>query len=75
MLFVQGINTLLQTLFGTRLPAAIGGSYAYMVPIVSIINDPSLVGIESPSLVLQSSGNGPSDCFGGLWPVRSRFPH
>ncbi|GAB2234666.1 hypothetical protein Drorol1_Dr00003928 [Drosera rotundifolia] len=43
MLFVQGINTLLQTLFGTRLPAAIGGSYAYMVPIVSIINDPSLL--------------------------------
>ncbi|GAB2233328.1 hypothetical protein Droror1_Dr00002549 [Drosera rotundifolia] len=50
MLFVQGINTLLQTLFGTRLSAAIGGSYAYMVPIVSIINDPSLAGIESPSL-------------------------
>ncbi|GAB2231327.1 hypothetical protein Droror1_Dr00010333 [Drosera rotundifolia] len=50
MLFVQGINTLLQTLFGTRLPAVIGGSYAYMVPIVSIINDPSLAGIESPSL-------------------------
>ncbi|GAB2230860.1 hypothetical protein Droror1_Dr00015155 [Drosera rotundifolia] len=50
MLFVQGINTLVQTLFGTRLPAVIGGSYAYMVPIVSIINDPSLAGIESPSL-------------------------
>ncbi|KAL9257757.1 Nucleobase-ascorbate transporter 2-like protein [Drosera capensis] len=50
MLFVQGINTLLQTLFGTRLPAVIGGSYAYMIPIVSIINDPSLAGIESPSL-------------------------
>ncbi|KAH9620721.1 hypothetical protein KSS87_020211 [Heliosperma pusillum] len=41
LLFVQGINTLLQTLFGTRLPTVIGASYAYMVPIISIINDSS----------------------------------
>ncbi|KAG5030927.1 hypothetical protein JHK85_014909 [Glycine max] len=30
LLFVEGINTLLQTLFGTRLPTVIGGSYAFM---------------------------------------------
>ncbi|XP_078439516.1 nucleobase-ascorbate transporter 6-like [Wolffia australiana] len=36
-LFVSGINTLLQTLFGTRLPAVIGSSYSYVVPTISII--------------------------------------
>ncbi|KAK9268090.1 hypothetical protein L1049_010529 [Liquidambar formosana] len=35
LLFVEGINTLLQTLFGTRLPTVVGGSYAFMVPIIS----------------------------------------
>ncbi|XP_058100845.1 nucleobase-ascorbate transporter 2 [Magnolia sinica] len=42
LLFVGGINTLLQTLFGTRLPTVIGGSYAFIVPIISIIHDSSL---------------------------------
>lgn len=51
LLFVEGINTLVQTLFGTRLPTVIGGSYAFMVPIVSIIRDPSLAMIEDPQLV------------------------
>ena len=45
LLFVTGIKTLLQTLFGTRLPTIMGGSYAYVVPILSIIRDPSLVQI------------------------------
>ncbi|CAH9095886.1 unnamed protein product [Cuscuta epithymum] len=44
-LFVTGINTLLQSLFGTRLPAVMGGSYTFVVPTLSIIfsgrwNDP-----------------------------------
>ena len=51
LLFVEGINTLLQTLFGTRLPTVIGGSYAFMVPIISIIHDSSLSRIEDPHLV------------------------
>jgi len=51
LLFVEGINTLLQTLFGTRLPTVIGGSYAFMVPIVSIIRDPSFAMIDDPQLV------------------------
>ncbi|XP_042519067.1 nucleobase-ascorbate transporter 1 [Macadamia integrifolia] len=42
LLFVSGINTLMQTLFGTRLPAVVGGSPAYIIPIVYIINDSSL---------------------------------
>ncbi|CAB4306644.1 unnamed protein product [Prunus armeniaca] len=46
LLFIQGINTLLQTLFGTRLPTVIGGSYAFMVPIISIIHDSSLTSIQ-----------------------------
>ncbi|KAM0864590.1 hypothetical protein ACQ4PT_043819 [Festuca glaucescens] len=45
LLFVTGINTLLQTLFGTRLPTVIGGSYAYVVPVLSIIHDRSLTQI------------------------------
>ncbi|KVH98947.1 Xanthine/uracil/vitamin C permease, partial [Cynara cardunculus var. scolymus] len=37
LLFVAGWNTLLQTLFGTRLPAVIGGSYTFVAPTISII--------------------------------------
>lgn len=51
LLFVQGINTLVQTLFGTRLPTVIGGSYAFMVPVISIIHDSSLANIENPHTV------------------------
>ncbi|KAL2930933.1 Nucleobase-ascorbate transporter 2 [Bienertia sinuspersici] len=55
LLFVQGINTLLQTLFGTRLPTVIGASYAYMVPIISIIHDSSLARIEDPHVRFNST--------------------
>lgn len=50
LLFVGGINTLLQTLFGTRLPTVISGSWAFMVPIISIIHDPSLERIPDPHM-------------------------
>ncbi|KAG9135106.1 hypothetical protein Leryth_011594 [Lithospermum erythrorhizon] len=36
LLFVSGINTLLQTLFGTRLPVVIGGSFRFIVPALFI---------------------------------------
>ncbi|KAF2284888.1 hypothetical protein GH714_031947 [Hevea brasiliensis] len=42
LLFVAGINTLLQALFGTRLPTVVGGSFAYVIPVVYIISDTSL---------------------------------
>ncbi|XP_073004526.1 nucleobase-ascorbate transporter 1 [Typha latifolia] len=42
LLFVSGINTLLQALFGTRLPTVVGGSFAYVIPILYIIRDSSL---------------------------------
>ena len=51
LLFVEGINTLLQTLFGTRLPTVVGGSYAFMVPVISIIHDSSLMEISDPHQV------------------------
>lgn len=37
LLFVAGLNTLQQTLFGTRLPAVIGGSYTFVPTTISII--------------------------------------
>ncbi|GFY88321.1 Xanthine/uracil permease family protein [Actinidia rufa] len=37
LLFVAGLNTLTQTLFGTRLPAVIGGSYTFVPTTLSII--------------------------------------
>ncbi|KAH7858282.1 hypothetical protein Vadar_021967 [Vaccinium darrowii] len=35
--FVAGLNTLTQTMFGTRLPAVIGGSYTFVPTTLSII--------------------------------------
>ncbi|KAK8576467.1 hypothetical protein V6N13_032389 [Hibiscus sabdariffa] len=37
ILFVAGLNTLLQSLFGTRLPAVIGASYTFVPTTISII--------------------------------------
>lgn len=48
LLFVSGINTLLQALFGTRLPTVVGGSFAFIIPIVYIIRDSSLMRISDP---------------------------
>ncbi|KAJ6730043.1 NUCLEOBASE-ASCORBATE TRANSPORTER 3 [Salix viminalis] len=39
MLFMTGINTLLQTMIGTRLPTVMGPSYAFVLPVLSIIRD------------------------------------
>lgn len=37
LLFVSGLNTFLQSLFGTRLPIVVVGSYTYIIPILSIV--------------------------------------
>ncbi|KAL5705082.1 N-terminal acetyltransferase [Ranunculus cassubicifolius] len=37
--FMSGINTLLQTLVGSRLPTVMGSSFAFIIPVSSIIND------------------------------------
>lgn len=39
LLFMSGINTLLQTWFGTRLPTVMGPSFAYIISVLAIIND------------------------------------
>ncbi|XP_059279259.1 nucleobase-ascorbate transporter 3 [Lycium ferocissimum] len=39
LLFTSGVNTLLQTLFGTRLPTVMGPSFAYIISALSVIND------------------------------------
>ena len=45
LLFVTGINMLLQSLFGTQLPTVIGGSYAFLIPVMAIVQDSSLAAI------------------------------
>ncbi|XP_074288424.1 nucleobase-ascorbate transporter 4 [Silene latifolia] len=37
LLFVSGLNTLCQTLFGCRTSIVVGGSYAFIIPAISII--------------------------------------
>ncbi|XP_004499100.1 nucleobase-ascorbate transporter 3 [Cicer arietinum] len=39
LLFMSGVNTLLQSWFGSRLPVVMGGSLAFVLPVMSIIND------------------------------------
>lgn len=39
LLFMAGVNTLLQTLIGTRLPTVMSASVAFMLPVLSIIAD------------------------------------
>ncbi|KAG8377656.1 hypothetical protein BUALT_Bualt08G0055600 [Buddleja alternifolia] len=39
LLFMSGVNTLLQTWFGTRLPTVMGPSFAYVVSVLAVIND------------------------------------
>ncbi|CAI0385555.1 unnamed protein product [Linum tenue] len=36
LLFLSALSTLLQTWFGTRLPVVMGGSYAFVIPAMSI---------------------------------------
>jgi xanthine/uracil permease len=48
LLFVAGINTLLQSFLGTRLPAVIGGSYTFVAPTISIVLAARYSGIADP---------------------------
>lgn len=69
LLFVSGLNTLLQTWFGTRLPTVIGGSVRFIIPSLyvafaqryyiyldpyQVIFPPFLVFLASPILLLIS---------------------
>jgi hypothetical protein len=48
LLFVAGINTLIQSFLGTRLPAVVGGSYTFVAPTISIILAGRYSGIADP---------------------------
>ncbi|KAK1642993.1 hypothetical protein QYE76_060798 [Lolium multiflorum] len=48
LLFVAGINTLLQSFLGTRLPAVIGASYTFVAPTISIVLAARYAGIADP---------------------------
>lgn len=39
LLFMAGLNTLVQTVIGTRLPTVMTASFAYVIPVLAIIND------------------------------------
>ncbi|KAL4649770.1 hypothetical protein ACB092_01G038400 [Castanea dentata] len=39
LLFMAGLNTLVQTMIGTRLPTVMTASFAYVLPVLAIIND------------------------------------
>jgi len=47
--FVSGLNTLLQTTFGDRLPIIQGGSFAFLTPTFGIIFHPELISIADPA--------------------------
>ncbi len=44
-LFVSAINTLLQTVLGSRLPAVMGNSFYFLSITLSIVNAPSIIEI------------------------------
>lgn len=52
MVFVTGINTLLQVNFGTRLPVVIGSSHTFILPILSIIFNQRYSDILNPHEVI-----------------------
>lgn len=56
LLFVSGVNTLLHSLFGTRLPSVIGGSYAFLIPATSIIHSRRYEMIHPPEQVNCNAG-------------------
>ncbi|KAJ7958111.1 Nucleobase-ascorbate transporter [Quillaja saponaria] len=39
LLFMSGVNTLIQTCLGSRLPTLMSASFAFTLPVLSIIND------------------------------------
>lgn len=39
LLFMSGLNTLLQTFVGSRLPTVMNASFAFLIPVMSIIRD------------------------------------
>jgi xanthine/uracil permease len=51
-LFVSGINTLIQTVLGSRLPTVMGNSFYFLPVILSIVNSPRIMDIGEPHEVV-----------------------
>ena len=73
LLFVNGLNTLLQTLLGTRLPTVMNPSFAFLVPVISTIRDFESQNYDNPqvrnsaglpNLLMQKRGNISIDVIG-----------
>uniref|UniRef100_A0A7C9DC33 Xanthine/uracil/vitamin C permease n=2 Tax=Opuntia streptacantha TaxID=393608 RepID=A0A7C9DC33_OPUST len=85
LLFVAGLNTLLQTTFGTRLPAVIGGSYTFVPTTISIILAGRYSDIPDPIMKFKRTMRGIQGAlivasvlqivlgFSGLWRNVTRF--
>ncbi|KAL2643374.1 hypothetical protein R1flu_010961 [Riccia fluitans] len=85
LLFVSGLNTLLQTTFGTRLPSVVGGSFAFIIPAVTIIHSPKLMAIQDNQLRFMQSMRAIQGAlisasslhivlgFSGLWGILTRY--
>jgi hypothetical protein len=54
-LFVSGINTLIQTFLGSRLPTVMGNSFYFLPVILSIVNSPRIMNIGEPHEVLTTT--------------------
>ncbi|MCO5603806.1 hypothetical protein L7F22_057958 [Adiantum nelumboides] len=85
LLFTAGINTLLQSTVGTCLPCVVGGSYAFLVPTLSIIYSDRLQAIQDSherfihsmraiqGALIASSSLQVVLGFSGLWGIMTRF--
>ncbi|KAH9562832.1 hypothetical protein CY35_05G093000 [Sphagnum magellanicum] len=84
-LFVSGINTLIQTVLGSRLPTVMGNSFYFLPVILSIVNSARIMNIDEPherfvhamratqgALIAGSAVNIVLG-FSGLWSIATRF--
>lgn len=54
VLLVSGINTLIQTILGTRLPVVMGNSFYFLGITLAIINTPDIIATPDPHEVCSS---------------------
>ncbi|KAH9574840.1 hypothetical protein CY35_01G080500 [Sphagnum magellanicum] len=84
-LFVSGINTLLQTLLGSRLPVVMGNSFYFLPITLSIVNAPRIIDIPDPHERFRHAMRATQGAFiagsvlniilgfSGLWGIAARY--